>query len=107
MARGPDIELELPLFDPRWYQVPLWEYMQDGGNRAVIVWHRRAGKEVCCFNYMIVASLQRIGTYTYFFPTASLGKKILWDGANKEGKRFLDYIPRDIIKRTNSQEMLI
>lgn len=82
--------------------------MQNGGKRAVIVWHRRAGKEVTCWNYLVTASIsQRIGTYTYFFPTASLGKKILWDGANKDGKRFLDYIPRDLIKRTNSQEMLV
>lgn len=97
----------LPLFDPRPYQVPLWQYMQSGGKRAFIVWHRRAGKEVCCWNYVIAAAFQRVGTYTYFFPTASLGKKVLWDGANKTGMRFLDYIPRDLVKRTNSQEMVI
>ena len=26
---------------PRDYQMPLWDYMERGGKRAVVVWHRR------------------------------------------------------------------
>jgi hypothetical protein len=30
---------------PRWYQLPLWEYLQGGGKRAVAICHRRWGKD--------------------------------------------------------------
>jgi hypothetical protein len=34
---------------PRPHQENLWNYLADGGKRAVAIWHRRAGKdEVCC-----------------------------------------------------------
>lgn len=49
----------------------------------------------------------RLGNYTYYFPTASLAKKVIWDGADKAGKRFLDYIPARLVKRLNSTEMKI
>lgn len=83
--------------------------MDKGIKRAVLVFHRRAGKEVMCWNYMIrEAACSRVGTYCYFFPTSRLGRRILWDGANKEGKRFLDYIPKELIKGSpNGVEMKI
>lgn len=90
------------------YQIPLWNYLDKGGKRAVIVWHRRAGKDLLCWNYTVTeACTGRAGTYTYYFPTASLAKKVIWDGADKSGRRFLDFIPRQLIKRLNSTEMKI
>lgn len=101
--------LKIPSFEPRPYQLPFLSAMDDGINRAVLVWHRRAGKEMTCFNEMIKrAFFHRIGTYVYFFPTARLGRRILWDGMDKTGKRFLDYIPKQIIDgQPNSVEMKI
>lgn len=83
--------------------------MDNGAKRAVLVWHRRAGKEIACFNWMIKqAYWHRVGTYVYFFPTSTLGRRILWDGANKDGKRFLDYIPKEIIEgNINNNEMKV
>ena len=83
--------------------------MDSGLKRAVVVWHRRAGKEIVCFNYLIrQAWWHRVGTYVYFFPTSTLGRRILWDGHNKDGKRFIDYIPKEIIEGTpNNVEMKI
>jgi hypothetical protein len=49
----------------------------------------------------------RVGTYCYFFPKSTLGRRILWDGATGTGKRFLDYIPNEIIESVNKQEMSI
>ena len=68
-----------------------------------------SGKEVTCLNYLVrQAWWHRVGTYVYFFPTSTLGRRILWDGANKDGKRFLDYIPKRIIEgKPNSVEMKI
>lgn len=82
--------------------------MDSGFKRAVLVWHRRAGKEIVCFNYMIRQAIwHRVGLYVYFFPTTRLGRRIIWDGINKDGRRFLDYIPSKIIDKVNDQEMKI
>lgn len=102
-------EILVPNFVPRKYQLPFLTAMDDGCKRAVLVWHRRAGKEIACFNWMLKqAYWHRVGTYVYFFPTSTLGRRIIWDGANKDGKRFLDYIPKEIIDgNPNSVEMKV
>ena len=99
----------IPGFIPRSYQLDFLRAMDNGAKRAVIVWHRRAGKEIACFNWLIKqAWWHRVGTYVYFFPTSTLGRRILWDGADKNGKRFLDYIPKDIIDgNPNGNEMKV
>lgn len=101
--------VKIPSFEPRDYQLEFLKSMDSGLKRAVLVWHRRAGKEIACWNYLIrQAFADRVGTYVYFFPTSRLGRRILWDGANKDGKRFLDYCPKEIIKgNPNSVEMKI
>jgi hypothetical protein len=83
--------------------------MDSGLKRAVMVWHRRAGKEIVCFNYMIrQAWWHRVGTYVYFFPTSTLGRRILWDGHDKDGKKLLSYIPEEIIEGSpNNVEMKV
>lgn len=102
-------KLTIPAFKPREYQLPFLAAMDSGIKRSLLVWHRRAGKEITCFNEMIKrAYWHRVGTYVYFFPTARLGRRVLWDGMDKTGKRFLDYIPPQIIDgKINSVEMKI
>jgi len=102
-------KLTIPAFKPREYQLPFLAAMDSGIKRSLLVWHRRAGKEITCFNEMIKrAYWHRVGTYVYFFPTARLGRRVLWDGMDKTGKRFLDYIPSQIIDgKINSVEMKI
>ncbi len=102
-------EISIPDFDPRDYQHPFLSAMDGGCKRAVIVWHRRSGKEITCFNWLIKQSYwHRVGTYVYFFPTSGLGRRILWDGIDRDGKRFLDYVPKEIIDgNPNNVEMKI
>lgn len=101
--------IRIPDMTPRPYQLPFFEAMDSGYKRAVLIWHRRAGKEITCWNYMIrEACCGRVGTYCYFFPTSRLGRRILWDGANKDGKRFIDYLPKELVEgQPNSVEMKI
>lgn len=100
--------MRIPDFDPRPYQLDFLRALDEGAKRAVIVWHRRAGKEIVCFNYMVrQAYWHRVGTYVYFFPTTRLGRRILWDGINKDGRRFIDYVPSRIVDKINEQEMKI
>lgn len=104
-----EVNIQLPInYRARDYQLPFWEAMKEGKKRAVLVWHRRAGKEKTCWNYMIMKACQKPGVYYYFFPHFSQGRKILWDGIDKDGFRFLDHIPKELIAGSpNSTEMKI
>lgn len=49
----------------------------------------------------------QVGTYYYLFPTYAQGKKILWDGIDKQGFKFLDHFPPPLVRSKNEQEMQI
>jgi hypothetical protein len=70
-------------------------------------WHRRCGKDSTCFNYTIRKAYEEPGIYYYFFETFAHGRRILWDGINKEGKKFLEYVPDEIIESKNETDMKI
>lgn len=106
MTQQPDIVLPFK-FSPRPYQKQILQRLATGTRRAVAVWHRRAGKEKTFVNYCAWECMRRIGTYFYIFPTYSQGKKVLWDGRDKEGFAFLDHFPKDIILKRNETEMRI
>jgi len=93
-------------YEPRPYQLPFWEYMQNGGKRAILVWHRRSGKDKSTFNFTISAMAEKVGIYYYFFPTFNQGRKILWDGIDRDGK-LLMHFPASFIKNKNETEMKI
>jgi len=87
-------------YTPRAYQLPLLQYLfpNPRGKRAVVVWHRRAGKDVTLLNALITAALyDRVGVYYYLFPTYAQGKRIIWDGIDGNGRKFLSYIPEAAI----------
>lgn len=104
-----EINIILPhKYNARDYQLPFWQAMKAGTKRAVLVWHRRAGKEKTCWNYLIMKACQKVGIYYYFFPHFSQGRKILWDGVDKDGFRLLHHIPIPLILgNPNSTEMKI
>jgi len=102
------MEIDLPYnFEPRDYQVPLWSAFDDGYKRIMYVWHRRAGKDINSINLLARAMYQRVGTYFYLFPTYKQGKKILWNGMNKDGFKFLHYIPPELVVRKDNTEMIL
>ena len=100
-------EVDLPHhWRARPYQVPVWNaIVEEGKKRAVCVWHRRSGKDKTFINIVAAMMSKRKGTYYYFLPTYNQGKKILWDGMDKGGFKFLDHIPSDIITKKNDTEM--
>jgi phage terminase large subunit len=93
------------LYAPRDYQLKALGALERGVKRAVLVWHRRAGKDLMLLNRTIAASQERIGIYWHVFPTAKQGRKIIWDGVTKDGRPFLDYWPRGLIAERNATEM--
>jgi hypothetical protein len=62
-----DVELPANGWLPRWHQTPLWNYLHDGGKRAVAIWHRRAGKDEVCLHHAAWSAMTRVGI-TPLFP---------------------------------------
>ena len=50
---------------------------------------------------------EKVGAYYYVFPTYAQGKLVLWNGADKDGMRFLDHFPKETRLRKTDTPMLI
>jgi phage terminase large subunit len=96
------------------YQLPMLEYMRQGllsdrgKQRAVCVWHRRAGKDLTALNWSVYASIERPAVYYHMLPKLSQGRKVVWDGKDREGRAFMDYWPPALLDGDpNQAEMKI
>lgn len=95
-------------WQPRDYQFDLWEYMVNGGTRAVGVWNRRSGKDSVAVNLTTVKSLRRVGLYWHLLPSQRQSRKVIWDGIDSQGRRLIDQaFPPEIRKSINNTEMKI
>lgn len=75
------------------YQAPLFQYLFEGGlerKRAAVVWHRRCGKDSCCLQLSAVASQMRVGTIWHMLPTLKQGRRVIWDGIDRDGRKMID-----------------
>jgi hypothetical protein len=100
--------IEIPHnFSYREYQKLVRNFLRNGGKRAIICWHRRAGKDKTMFNILVEFALRKKGGYVYVFETYSQGKKVIWDSIDSDGKKFIDHIPERLIAKKNEQEMKI
>lgn len=103
-----EAKIHLNKFIPREYQKPFFDAMENKGfKRALLVWHRRAGKDVACFNFMIRQALKRVGSYYYILPTFKQARLTVFEGMTNEGKRFLDFVPEQLIAQINKQELKV
>lgn len=103
-----ETQIKLNKFSPRPYQIPLFNAIENKGTkRALIIWPRRSGKDICAFNLLVRQAFRKIGVYYYLFPTYSQAKKVIWDSLTSSGQKFLDYIPKELIESTNSTQMQI
>ena len=102
------LEITVPYnFTPRPYQLPLLKAMDSGYLRAVQVWHRRSGKEKTDLAGVVSKKmLERVGAYYYVFPELAQGRKVVWDGSDYNGFRFIDHFPKELISgQINNSEM--
>ena len=102
--------LSLPYnYVPRSYQLPVWRYM-DGrhkNKRAVLVRHRRAGKDTDCINICIKKMYEKVGIYAHIFPTSVQGRNVIWNGRTNDGRSFRSFFPDEIVKSVHENEMRI
>jgi hypothetical protein len=94
-------------FEPRPYQLNFLRALDEGKKRAVWIVHRRGGKDKTGLNYCIKEACRKVGTYFYLFPTYKQGRKVIWDGIDSNGFRFIDHFPKEIVDVKNETEMKI
>jgi len=94
---------------PRPYQLPVLKYIDQGGRRAVLKWHRRSGKDDLALHLTAAQMFKRKGTYWHVLPSYAQARKAIWDAVDpKKGIRRIDWaFPKILRERTNEQEMKI
>lgn len=95
-------------WNPRGYQLPGWNYLENGGKHAVFCWHRRSGKDSLCLNWTATAALQRPGNYWHLLPKYEQARKAVWEAIDKTGRSILDQaFPDEICLRKLDNRMFI
>jgi hypothetical protein len=96
-------------WQPRAYQQALWRFLELGGKRACVIWHRRSGKDDVSMHWACEAMLRRVGEYWHMLPEAAQGRKVLWDAVDSHtGIRRIDRaFPSKLRAKTRDNEMSI
>jgi hypothetical protein len=91
-------------FTPRAYQQPVFDFMvNQGGKYGIIVWPRGHGKDRVYFTIVLYQAMQRVAQYIYAFPYLGQARTALWDTIDADGKRPIDYIPKELLFREPNQ----
>jgi hypothetical protein len=95
-------------FVPRDYQIPVCDALENKGYKKIMaIMPRRAGKDIVAWNLAIRQCVKRTCIIYYIFPTYSQAKKVIWDSVTNDGMKFTDFIPDELIKSKNSQELKV
>ena len=96
-------------WEPRNYQMGAWEYLQNGGKLAELIWHRRSGKDELSLHWTMVAAFQRVANYWHMLPEYAQARKAIWGAINPHtGKRRIDEaFPVELRETTREHEMQI
>jgi len=103
-------EITIPnKWDPRPDQMGVWDYLQNGGKRAVIRAHRRWGKDDIAKNHAASSMIQFPGMYWHCLPEYAQGRKAIWASVDAHtGIRGIDQaFPQELRRKTKEDEMLI
>ena len=94
---------------PRKDQLPLWNYLERGGKRAVMVAHRRWGKDDVALHFTATQAMQRVGNYWHMLPEYNQARKVVWTAVNPKTnqKRIDDAFPKEIRAKTREQDMAV
>jgi hypothetical protein len=101
-------EITLPVLPLRDYQARVWDYLWENDcKKAYIVWHRRAGKDLFCFQYLVSKAIVDVGNYWYLLPQQKQVRRAIWEGVTKDGFKYINMIPPELVWKKSEQEMKI
>ena len=104
------MKIQLPNnWKPRHDQMPLWNYLENGGKRAIQLAHRRWGKDDVALHNTACQAVKRPGNYWHMLPEYGQARKAIWDAVNpRTGIRRVDEaFPLAIRESTRTQDMMI
>ena len=77
------MEITIPNnWTPRDNQRPIWDYMEGGGLRGLLVAHRRYGKDDIGLHFTATQCVEKPGNYWHMLPAYTQGKKVIWNAVN-------------------------
>lgn len=76
-------------------------------DRFILVWHRRAGKDLTSLALTVREMQHRVGYYVHVLPTLKQAKMILWDGKDDKGIPFMDRFPAPLVRNKNETELQV
>lgn len=92
----------------RWYQEPVWDYLDDGGKRAICIWHRRAGKDDVALRWASVSMIRRPATYWHMLPLKEQARTAIWSAINPHtGIRRVDEAFPDALFDKRETDMMV
>lgn len=105
---APESSGRIPL-QLRPYQQTARDKFREGLRRQVLIWHRRAGKDIDSLDFAAEQAESEVGTYWHLYPTHVQAKRAIWNGIDaKTGERFIDRaFPKSGRTSTRSQDMQI
>jgi hypothetical protein len=103
------MNISFPQLALRNYQKSVWNHFHPDvpRQRGIIVWPRRNGKDLVSIDILASKAVQRRGLYLYTAPFGTQLRSIVWEGQTNDGKRFIDYIPSELVKRKLDQSMKV
>jgi phage terminase large subunit len=103
--------VELPNnWQPRRYQFPLWNALQnEGKKRAIEIAHRRWGKDDVILHHTAIEAHKRVATYWHCLPEYEQARKAIWNAVNPHtGMRRIDEaFPEALRASKDEQQMFI
>jgi phage terminase large subunit len=79
----------------------------NGGRRACIFWHRRAGKNELAMAFLACQMLLELGSYWLCYPTIAQAKNVLWSMRVGSESRIGRIFPESFGKTTRHNDMRI
>jgi len=105
-----DIQTEIVLnkFKLRWYQKKVWDAIDKGQyKRVLLVASRRSGKDILCWNLAIRQCLKKTCLVFYVLPNYKQARKCIFDAISIDGTKFLDFVPPEMVAAINHTDMKI
>lgn len=99
---------------PKIYQRPAWQALEAGKKRALLLWHRRAGKDDVALHWTARQCMENPGTYWTMLPRYEQARKAIWEATvrhpTEPGQtiRRIDWaFPKEIREHTREDMMRI
>jgi phage terminase large subunit len=108
MKTNVEDEVILNQFKPRWYQAIIMDALENEGYKKILdIKPRRAGKDFTWWQLAIRQAIRKTCMGFYILQSYKQAKATIWDAIDIDGVKFIDQIPKRLIKSINQSELKI